>query len=369
MESLRSPHSWALGIYQNKRTSNMCQLHVKNHYVPKSYLKRWTNTHSKVYTYRVLVEHAKVPIWKSHSVSAIAYHRHLYTQLISGYESDRLENWLDREFESPANQVLDRAISEGKLKSGDWEVLIKFLAAQDVRTPARLFEHLQRGEKILSETLQEVLTNLPEKLEKIDHSEFISKADSANLQPFPLKISTQFEDGADTGILKVESYVGRSTWIHSIRRLLENTSNILHSHRWSIVKPAIGYYWPTSDNPVVRLNYSSLGKYDLKGGWNVTKGNIFFPIGPEHAMFVQIGERPVQKNKRLPIQKTKELIKIVVENAHRIIFCNSENQDLPKLRKRLVDAKKYKAEAKEFRLWHHKNARLEREYISSNQNT
>jgi hypothetical protein len=346
----------------------MSQLHVKNHFVPETYLKRWANSEAKVFVYRTIVEHSNVPIWKAHSVSSIAYQKHLYTQLISGRESDEIETWLDREFESPAKRVLDEATSERRLKSDDWEMLIKLLAAQDVRTPARLFEHLQRGQKEMSETLQEVLNGLNDKLEKGGINKIKSSIKTPSAESFPLKITTQFESGEDSGLLKAETYVGRSTWIHSIKHLLENTRKILHTHKWSIVKPAKGYHWPTSDNPVVKLNYFSLGKYDLKGGWGVKKGNIFFPLGPEHAMFVQIGERTIQKNTRLPVDKTKELIKILVENAHRKIFCITENKELPILRKRVVDAKRLARETEEMHLWHQKNIEMERDYLMSNQN-
>lgn len=346
----------------------MNQLHVKNHYVPESYLKRWENSEAKVYVYKTLVHHSNVPTWRTHSVSAIAYQKHLYTQLISGKESDEIETWLDREFESPANKVLDKATSGSRLTSGDWEILIKFLAAQDVRTPAKLFEHLQRAQKNFSETLQDVLSELKGKLESDDVAEIKSVSKTPASESFPLKVTTHFERGSDTGILKAETYVGRSTWIYSIKHLLENTRKVLHAHKWSIVKPAKGYNWPTSDNPVVKLNYHSSGKYDLKGGWGLKKGNIFFPIGPEHAMFVQIGDRPIQKNTRLSVDKSNELIKIIAENAHRKIFSITENLDLPILRKRVVDANRLVREAEEMRLWHQKNIMMERNYLASNRN-
>ncbi len=37
-----------------------------------------------------------------------------------------------------------------------------------------------------------------------------------------------------------------------------------------------------SDNPVIKLNYLNQNEYDLKGGWGKEKGNIIFPIGPDH---------------------------------------------------------------------------------------
>ena len=117
---------------------------------------------------------------------------------------------------------------------------------------------------------------------------------------------------------------------------------------------------------MVKLNYYSPREYDLKGGWGVKKGNIFFPIDPEHAMFVQIGERPVQKYSRLSEIKTKELIKMVTENAHSKIFSHCKDKNLPLLRQRVVDRDKFDRERKSFNDWHKINASMEREYIASN---
>lgn len=344
----------------------MRELHVKNHYVSECYLKRWENSDKKVYVYKILVNHPNVPIWRPHSVSAIAYQKHLYTQIIAGCESDEIETWLDREFESPANTILEKATSDSRLSPNDWEVLIKFLAAQDVRTPARLFQHLQRAQKELPEILQNVLNKLEEKCNQGEFDGLKKQDKPMNPEPFPLKITTHVEEGSDTGILKVETYAGRSTWIHSIKYVLENTRRILHTHKWSIIKPAKGYYWPTSDNPVVKLNYCSPGKYDLEGGWGVKKGNMLFPIGPEHAMFVQIGDRPIQKGTRLTPAQTKEFIKIIVENAHRKIFSINEDSDIPLLRERIVDRQQFERENEEMRQWHQKNAMMEREYLANN---
>ncbi|MDP1615319.1 MAG: DUF4238 domain-containing protein, partial [Methylococcales bacterium] len=84
----------------------MNQLHVKNHFVPQSYLKRWENPSHKVCVYKTLVSHANIPIWKSFFTAAVGYHRHLYTQVLNGEESDNLENWFSQEFESPASEVI-----------------------------------------------------------------------------------------------------------------------------------------------------------------------------------------------------------------------------------------------------------------------
>ena len=144
------------------------QLTIKNHFVPQSYLKRWEDTEQKISVYKTLVSHSTAPNWKKYSAAAIAYHKNLYTQVLNGNESDELEKWFDREFEAPANSVLDKATQDQKLTKNDWNILIRFLAAQDVRTPKRMSEYLKRGTEKLSGALNEVLDEVKEKLENRD---------------------------------------------------------------------------------------------------------------------------------------------------------------------------------------------------------
>lgn len=340
----------------------MRQLHVKNHYVPECYLKRWCNRDGKVYVYRTLVAHQNVPNWKPQSASSIAYQKHFYTRMICGSESDEVEVWLSREFESPANDALDKATSDKKLTKSDWDALIRFLAAQDVRTPARLLEYIRRHGKRTADILDEIMTELPEKLANKDFDHVKAERNPRGSEAFPLKVSTEFEKGSDYGVLTAKTYIGRSSWIYSMKYVLNNTRKHLHTHKWSIVKPAKGYTWPTSDNPVVKLNYYGSGSYDLKGGWGSEKGNIIFPIGPEHAMFVQIGDKPVPKGYRFSVDKTKEVISIICENAHRYIFSSHVDEKLPIVRPRIVDRDALKREQHEIEQWHENNVKMELEY-------
>ena len=344
----------------------MSELHKKNHFVPECYLKRWQDSKNKICVYRTLVSHHNVPLWKKYSVAAIAYHNHLYTQMVAGKESDRLERWLDKEFESPANAVLDKAVLEKRLSPDDWNILIRFLAAQDVRTPSRLLEHLKYYNEKYPEILESTLKELTKKLEGNDIGRNAIKHTSKKYSSLiPMKVTTELIPGEDGGILKAESYAGRSTWFFSINHLLENTEKVLHKHKWSIVKPAKGYSWPTSDNPVIKLNFINHMKYDLKGGWDKKKGNIIFPIGPDHAMFVQINDRPIPKWTRLTLDQTRLFRKIIVENAHRMVFSNFFDAEIIRIRERIVDGNQFRNEQKEIEQWHQKNSELELEYFKN----
>lgn len=345
----------------------MSQFRAKNHYVPECYLKRWADGNQQICVYRTLVSDEKVPVWRRYNASAIAYQKHLYTQVISGKESDELETWLDREFESPASSALDKVVSDKRLTVDDWAVLVKFLAAQDVRTPLRLIEHYVNAQKLIPEVLQKVLNDLKEELEGGEIDSLVGQDEYPNeSRSFPLRVTTDINEGSEVGTLKAESYAGRATWIFSIKHFLNNTRKALHNHKWTIIKPAKGYHWFTSDNPVIRLNYYSPGKYDFKGGWGMEKGNIIFPIGPDHAMFVQIGDKPKPKGARLSEAQTRQIRKFIAENAYRRIFSNEFDKEVLILRPRIVNSEQLKAEADQMRKWHDSNSKMEREYLAKN---
>jgi hypothetical protein len=341
----------------------MSELHVKNHFVPECYLKRWEDSNHKICVYRTLVSHKNVPVWKKYYSAAIAYQRHLYTRMVSGKESDDLEKWFDSEYETPANEILEKVVLNQKLTVKDWKILINFLAAQDVRTPARLYEHIERSNESLPKILESTLQRLKKKLESDETIDvFKPKVTNQNSPLFPLRITTKPVSREKCKVIKAETYVGRTTWLFSIKYLLENTSKILFEHKWTIVKPAKGFKWFTSDNPVIKLNFIDPQNYDLKGGWGQNKGNIIFPIGPEHAMFVEIGSRAIQKGNRLSVDQTRFLRKIIAENANRMIFAESFDNEIEKILPRTVDCIQFKKEQIKLEKWHDLNKKLEMEY-------
>lgn len=342
----------------------MGEFHIKNHYVPECYLKSWEDDNCEIHVYRLLVTHEKVPAWSTKSRGAIAYQKHLYTQVIAGEESDSFEKWIDKEYETPATEALEKAINDKRLTSEDWSILIKFLAAQDVRTPSKLYEHLDRGSTSMANALESSLSELKEMLgakpiEKIDQPTD-KNIDSSTL---PVKVTIEPSENGEGSIVKVETYVGRSSWVFSMNHLLNSTCKKLHEHKWTIVKPAKGYKWLTSDNPVIKLNFTNYQDYDLKGGWGKEKGNIIFPISPEHAMFVQIGDRSYQKGTRLSLEQTVFFRKIMCENASRFIYSSFNDDEVLNYTPRKIDKKQYLFEKNEFAKWHERNKSHEIEFF------
>jgi Protein of unknown function (DUF4238) len=331
----------------------------RNHYLSRLYLKRWANADSDVYVYRLLVSHEKVPLWKPSSVSGIGYHHHLYTRVLAGEETDEFENWLERAVETPAAGPLRKATTGERLTSDDWACIIRFLAAQDVRTPARLVEFLGRQTQQLPALTQDVLEDAVRRLKKAKQAgQRIDGPPSDSAVGLPIRVTTEIEPGAEVGVLKVETLVGRSFWLWSLPRLLTRTYKVLLGHAWTILRPPRGVNWVTSDNPVVKLN----GRYDFKGGWGSKGTEIFMPIGPEHLLYTQIGDRPAwRKGERLPEPVAHAFKKFIIENAHRYIYAKDADPSVSKLRPRTVNAAAFESEADQWKRWETEQSEAERE--------
>src|SRR5258708_2289762 len=128
----------------------------ENHYVPRLYLKRFS-ADDCVFKYSLLVQDARVPLWKRTSTKGIAVRTHLYTRIGAEGESDEIEKWLNCEFEDPAEEALHKATTGLRLNPSDWVRLARFVGAQDVRTLRSLSEHLDRANKLYPSALQNAL--------------------------------------------------------------------------------------------------------------------------------------------------------------------------------------------------------------------
>ena len=332
-----------------------------NHYVPHSYLKRWFDNDGKVWSYRVLVPHPNVHLWKSHSAKGIAYHKDLYTRVIASGESDDIERWFDEQFESPAGMSIQKAVSDEKLTAGDWKILIRFLAAQDVRTPARLIERLKHFQEIMPALVDKTLATAVPKLEAAKRMGVsLPKADSRYVELFPGRVTVKPLPEQDGGQLRFETIVGRSLWLFSLKHLLTETINVLLQHKWTILRSPPGMEWLTSDDPVIRLNFHDAKRYDFGGGWGSKGTEIVMPLSPTHLMYTQIGQKPPPRGHVVSLEMATAMKRFIVEHAHRFVFSRSEHPEVAAWRPRTVDRVAFVAESEQWRRWHAEQSNAER---------
>lgn len=335
-----------------------------NHYVPCLYLKRFADVQQRVFTYRILVSDPREPPWKKKSIKSIAYHDYLYARFASGVDTDEMENWLNSDVETPAEEALFKATSGARLAPTDWHNLIRFLAAQQLRTPAKLSENLRYWNETVPATLEKTLHRSVHRLEAMKKSGQVIKAEKEpNSEYIPLRVKT--ERGEDSGTVTAEVVVGRGLWFFSLKRALTVTVNALYTQRWTVLLAPNDRTWFTSDDPVVALNYYSDGTYDFKGGWGRQGTEIFLPLSPRHLLYTKVGERPPARGSVVSVAMADMIRRLIAEHASRLIIAASVDDVVARFRPRTVSADLVRSEREQWRRWHETQTVAERELMSS----
>jgi Protein of unknown function (DUF4238) len=291
----------------------------KNHYVPCVYLKGFGAPDRRVFSYRTLVAHDSIPLWK------------------------------------PASTGCD-----GQLSSADWTRLVRFLAAQIVRTPAHLVKNLPRWQADAPSILDSVLKDVEALVRSKAQPEPVSAEIGEISKYIPIRVAIRKKP--DEGMVELQATVavGRGMWLFEMKHLLTHTIKLLHEHRWSIIAPLFeGQTWFTSDDPVVMLNYHDATKYDSDGGWGQHGTEILFPLSPRHIMYTRVGDAPPRRGEVMSREKSASLRRIIAEHAYRMIFAALPDSEVSFLRPRVVDERKFREEQQAWATWHSAQAAVE----------
>lgn len=279
-------------------------------------------------------------------------------------ESDKIERWFDSTFESPAGRALQNAVTDQRLSSDEWVLLIRFLAAQDARTPARLLGRMKDWRENMQSIINEVTSDAISQLEEAKRSgiSIAFEGPAADDELFPVRTMVEIQPGEESGLLRVEASVGRSLWLWSLKHVLTKTLDVLHQHSWTILRSPPGIEWLTSDNPVVRLNYHDAQRYDFRGGWNSPGTNIFMPLSPSHLLFTQIGSRQrLPRGTTVSLDFAMQIQRFTAEHAHRYVFGRSADVHTALWRPRTVNREIFHAEAEQWKSWNDVQSEAERE--------
>jgi hypothetical protein len=313
--------------------------------------------------YRVLVSRDTVPLWQRPWIKGLAVHQHLYTRTAAGELTDEAERWFEQQFESPATAAVEKAVTDQRLTPADWNKLIRLLAAQDVRTPARLMETLRRWNTELPSVAQETLGKAVDAFTAAKRKGVpLPQFPDLRLADFPARVTIDKDGHPGGATVKVNLLAGRALWLFQLRHLLTHTVEALARHRWTILRAPAGMQWVTSDDPVVRLNYGDAEHYDFRGGWGSRGTEIFFPLGPDHLMYTRIGEKPPQRGHVLSRSDALGIQKFIIEHAHWFVIAASRDPYVATTRPRHVDEDAYRAEAAEWAKWHAEQTSAEREF-------
>jgi hypothetical protein len=176
-------------------------------------------------------------------------------------------------------------------------------------------------------------------------------------------VSKQIEPGQELGTVQAHVISGRGLWLFSLKHVLTHTVNALLQNRWTVLSPADGLTWFTSDDPVIRLNYYSDGRYDFKGGWGNPGTEILLPISPRHLLYTKVGHRSPLRGEKPPLEQTQMLRRFTAEHAHRMIFAAAPDNEVEHLRPRTISADLVRSESEQWKQWHENQSSAERQVM------
>lgn len=303
-----------------------------NHFVAQMYLEAWKNSNNKVWTYDLLVPNENCNLWSEKSTKSIASLQNFYINLKEKEEVDEIEKYLNEEFETSASIPLKKAAKGESLSISDWRAIINYIGCQIVRTPAFVSKMLKKTKEDMGSTFQQTITELAEELNNISVDKLKSYSNNKEYdndnKMFPLKIIDTGIGNNGKTLIKIETIIGKSYYLYMMKYLLKETIKILHKHEWKILDLDDRVNIPTSDDPVICLNYYADDTYDFGGGWNNIGSEIIF-----------------------------------VEHAHRRIFSMDKERWVTKVRKRYVNLDEFQREKEMLENWHKNYKNIESEYL------
>lgn len=230
-----------------------------------------------------------------------------------------------------------------------WRRLVRFIAAQDVRTPSRLHEDLERWKSNAPAVMEECLRDLDEMLKSMKGRTPLASSEAHKRPGFPIRVhvrpSMNDPEMAEVGL---EAVAGRGTWLWGQRHLLGGVASHLHEHQWTILVAPGEVTWPTTDTPVIRLNYNNDQNYDFKGGWGSRGTEIIMPLGPKHLVYTKIGYPRPERGTVLDVPLARQFKKLICMHAFRQIFSPTEDKEITILRRRTVNLEKFRQEKSEW---------------------
>lgn len=333
------------GVYLS---TSIDQITHHNHYIPQFYLKNWSKDSNSIFVYSLLVPDSRTPYWSRVKIKSAAVWNDFYTRNEGEQEVDDFEKWFGREFESPVKMAFDKLLSGRDLDKEESSKLSRFVGAQYLRTPARLNALMSQWRTEMPPIFEDTLQKISKQLE--ENSRTISKQSqiSEEAKLLPIKVSVN----KDMRQVEVNSLIGKGMYLFALKHLLTKTVGIMEKYKWYVIHAANGILFPTSDDPVICLDYNSEYNYDFKGGWGKKNGNIVMPISPTLLLITQIGNNMPFTQLDYSEQWSKFFRKIIIEHAHRYVYAIEPQKGMLAINPRRVNATLYEKEKSIMTGWH-----------------
>lgn len=321
----------------------------RNHYIPQFYLKNWSLDGKTIQTYSILVSNANVPYWTQQPIKSSAVWNDFYTRMEGDTEIDDFEHWFDREFEAPAKPIFDKLLDGQRISEEESITLSHFVFSQYVRTPAAYLRLRAQSIQAFPAVIDKTISKLNMGIKEMQKGRLTPQFDGPiSNSLFPMKVAIDKERSA----VEVKALIGRGSYLDSLRHLLTHTLKVAERHDWQVLHAAENISFPTTDDPVICMNYRNEHDYDFKGSWGIRNCNILMPLSPRMILFTQIGERGPYHNLDFSPQFSQLFRRMIIQHAHRYVYADRPQKGMLELNARVVSRDLYEQEKQSVAGWH-----------------
>ena len=327
-----------------------------NHFVPRAYLKQWSNNGNTVWTYNTIVWNEHQKFWESKGVGGLAHWKDFYTQVKDdGTIDDSVEAYFDKEYESKTGEAFKKVREDSQLSDEVMDTLVDFAILQMVRTPA-WFSYYSAA---MADAFPLVTNKLFDKLEaelasgKPTQRIFEKTYRAPYYEPFPqLDINIDVDD--KTKEITVTLPMGRRSFLASIGQILKGgVAKRMRDYNWAVIEMPKDVLLPTCDNPFVRLLVRPGMQPTLDAGVGDKNAALFMPLTPRHLLFVDVGGRTLDERQLTEDPWVIDLIReSIVQNAVRYVYYCKPSDWIVDMRPRRVDREYCLKIDEVMRSWH-----------------
>ena len=327
----------------------------RNHYVPQFYLKNWSYDGKTIQVYSILVSDPKVPYWTTQSIKNTAVWNDFYTRMEGENEIDDFERWFNCEFETPAEPIFKKLLSDIPLSNDEKIILSHFVFAQYIRTPAHFVEVMKLSKEIFPKSVRETIENLPKAIKSNKTCISTTKSEGENL--FPLKVSLDRENR----IAKIRAVIGKGLYLHTLKHQLSETLKVAEYLNWKVIHAGGNVSFPTSDDPVICLNFRNRNDYDFNGGWKRKNCDILMPISPNMILFAEVGKKGDLDFLDYSSEHSLLFREMIIKHAYRYVYAEKRQRGMLALNPRIVRRELFEQEKESMSGWHTEQMQAEKE--------
>lgn len=167
-------------------------------------------------------------------------------------------------------------------------------------------------------------------------------------QLWPMKVVVDKENS----MVEIKTVVGRGLYLHNLKCLLSSTLKVAECHDWQILHASEDISFPTSDDPVICMNYRNEHDYDFNGGWGRKNCNILMPLSPRLILFAQVGSNGPYTDLDFSPRYSQLFRRMIIQHAHRYVYSDRPQKGMLELNARVVNRDLYEKEKQGIAGWH-----------------